>query len=73
MVFGIEIEDFGRIACLLVEGHVTQMPDVIIYSSMATREAVYIAITMAALCNPEVCDGTQMRKGMDSIQFRVWV
>ena len=48
-MFDGKMEVFKRKASLLAGGHVTQMPGVITYSSMITRETVCIAFTMAAL------------------------
>ena len=54
MVFNIKTEDFKRKACLVVGGHVTQMPETITYFSVVTRETVFITLTMAALHNLEI-------------------
>ena len=43
MVFDIKMEDFWRKACLVVGGHMTQLPDNVTYSSVVTRETVCIA------------------------------
>ena len=49
VVFDIKMEDYGRKACLVVGGHMTNTLDVITYSSVVTRETVCIALTMVAL------------------------
>ena len=80
MMSDIKMDDFRRMACLVEGDDVTQMLEFIIYTSVVTREAVCIALPMAALHNQEVkavavlntCDGTQLRKDMGSARSRVW-
>ena len=48
MVFDVKMEDLRRKVHLVMGGHVTQMPDIITYSGMLTKETVCIALTMAA-------------------------
>ena len=54
MVFDIKMEDFQQKTHLVAEGHMTHTLDTIMYSSVVTRETVYIALTMVALHNLEV-------------------
>ena len=54
MVFNIEMEDFYRKAHVVAEGHTMHIPDVVTHSSAVTREIVCIALTMAALHDPEI-------------------
>ena len=49
MKFYIIMEDFNRRGCLVAGGHITHTWDVIIYSSVVTRETVHFIITMTAL------------------------
>ena len=54
IVFYINLDDFQRKACQVVGGHMTHIPDTITYSSVVTRETVWITLTMAALHDLEV-------------------
>ena len=54
MVFITKMEDFHRKACLVAKGHMTHTLDAITYSSVAIRETVCIALTVAALHGLEV-------------------
>ena len=49
MVIGVKINNFRRKAHRVLEGHVTQIAEVVTYSSMVTRETTDIALTMSAL------------------------
>ena len=49
MRLDIKIDDYKRNIHLVVEGHVTYMPQVITYSSIVTREIVSISLAMAML------------------------
>ena len=46
-VFDIKMEDFCRNDCLVAGCYMTHTPDSITYSSLVTRETVYIALIMA--------------------------
>jgi hypothetical protein len=54
MIFYIKMEDFRRKARLVAGGHMTDVPPTITYSSVVGREAVCIALTLAALNDLEV-------------------
>ena len=53
IVFDIKMEDC-IMTCLVVRGQMTHTLDVIIYSSVITRESVHIALTIALLHDQEV-------------------
>ena len=53
MVF-VKTDDFQRKACFVAGGHVTQIPEVITYSSVVTMETVCVTLTMVALHDIEV-------------------
>ena len=48
------MEDFLRKSHLVAGGHLINIPDTITYSSVVVRETVCIALTMAALHDPEI-------------------
>ena len=55
MIFDIKIgENFRRKACLVAGGHTTDAPATLTYSSVVSRDSVWIALTIAALNGLEV-------------------
>ena len=48
MMFDIKMNDFWRVASLVARGYMACTLDIITYSSVLTREAVCIALTMTA-------------------------
>ena len=59
MIFDVKIgENFHRKARLVVGGHTTEAPATLTYSSVISRDSIWIALTVAALNELEVmaCD-----------------
>ena len=54
MVFDIVMWNFHKMAHLMTGGHVTNTSDDIPYSSVVTREIVFIALTLAVLHDLEI-------------------
>ena len=54
MILDVKMEDFLRKARLVAGGHMTEAPNVMTYASVALRETVCIALTIAALNGLEV-------------------
>ena len=52
-LFDIEIDNIHRKACLVSGDYINHIPDTITYSSVVTREAVRITLTMAVLQDVE--------------------
>ena len=48
-VFHINMEDFRKNTCFMVENHATQTPDTITYFSVFTIETAHIIFTMVVL------------------------
>ena len=49
MLVDIKMEDFHRKACLVAGGHMAHSMDVATFSTVAIKETVCIALSMAAL------------------------
>ncbi len=49
MIFNVKMEDFCRKAMLVVGGHMTDVPATVKYASVASRETVHMALTIASL------------------------
>ena len=59
-IYDVKMEDFGRKACIVAGGHMTETPKCMTYSSVVGRETVRIALTIAALNNLQVKAGDVM-------------
>ena len=49
MMFDVKMDDFSQKARLVAGGHMTEVPDVMTYASVVSRETVCIVLTIAAL------------------------
>ena len=49
MIFDVMMDDFSRKARLVAGGHMTEVPHVMTYAIVVSRETVRIALTIAAL------------------------
>jgi hypothetical protein len=54
MIFDVKMEDFRRKARFVAGGHTTDTPHAMTYASVASRESVRIALTLAALNDVDV-------------------
>jgi Reverse transcriptase (RNA-dependent DNA polymerase) len=54
LIFDVKLDGFCRKAQMVAGGHVTEVPAVMTYASMVSRESVRIALTLAALNDLEV-------------------
>jgi Reverse transcriptase (RNA-dependent DNA polymerase) len=53
-IFDVKLDGFCQKARMVAGGHVTEVPAVMMYSSVVSRESVRIALTLAALNDLEV-------------------
>ncbi len=58
MIFDIQMEDFHQIACLVVGGHMTNVPASLTYESVVMHETRCIALMLVAINLLEVLLGT---------------
>ena len=60
MIFDVKMEDSCRKACLVVGGHMTEMPADMTYASVVSRENARLSLMLAALNALEVKYGHVM-------------
>jgi len=60
LIFDVKMKDFRRKVQLVAGGHMTNTPKCMTYSSVAGRETVRVALTIAALNNLQVKSGDVM-------------
>ncbi|KAL7526268.1 LOW QUALITY PROTEIN: hypothetical protein ACHAXR_003858, partial [Thalassiosira sp. AJA248-18] len=73
MIFDVKMEDFRRKARLVAGGHTTDVPKVMTYSSVVSRETVRLALTLAALNGLEVKAGDIMNAYVTApVTEKIW-
>ena len=73
MIFDVKMEDFRRKARLVAGGHTTEVPKVMTYSSVVSRDTVRLALTLAALNDLEVKAGDIMNAYVTApVTEKIW-
>jgi hypothetical protein len=73
MIFDVKMEDFRKKARLVDGGHWTKAPATITYTSVASRETVHLALTVASLNNLEVKVGDVLNAYITApVKEKVW-
>jgi Reverse transcriptase (RNA-dependent DNA polymerase) len=74
LIFDVKLDAFRRKARMVAGGHVTEVPAVMTYASVVSRESVQIALTLAALNDLEVKASDIMNAYLTSpCEEKIWM